>query len=32
MDLDNEEMRAIPIEFKSNIDVPFDLISRVSQH
>lgn len=32
MDLHNEEMRAILVEFKSTLDVPFDLISRVSQH
>jgi hypothetical protein len=32
MDLDNEEMRAILVEFKSTLEVPFDLISRVSQH
>jgi hypothetical protein len=32
MDLDNEEMRAILVEFKSTLGVPFDLISRVSQH
>jgi len=32
MDIDNEEMRAILVEFKSTLNVPFDLISRVSQH
>jgi hypothetical protein len=31
IDMDNEEMRAILVEFKSTLDVPFDLISRFSQ-
>jgi hypothetical protein len=31
IEIDNAEMRAILLEFKSTIDVPFDLISRVSQ-
>jgi hypothetical protein len=32
IDVDNEEMRAILVEFKTTLDVPFDLISRFSQH
>jgi len=32
MEIDNEDMRAILVEFKSTMDVPFDLISRVFQH
>jgi hypothetical protein len=32
IEIDNEEMRAILVEFKSTIAVPFDLISRVTQH
>ena len=32
VDIDNAEMRKILIEFKSKMDVPFDLITRVIQH
>ncbi|MGO9307459.1 MAG: hypothetical protein ACLQDL_00375 [Spirochaetia bacterium] len=32
MDIDNEQMRAILVEFKSTLNVPFDLIAGVSQH
>ncbi len=32
MDIDNEDMRSILTEFKSALDVPFDLITRVTQH
>jgi hypothetical protein len=32
MDMDNEGMRAILVELKSGLNLPFDLISRVSQH
>ena len=31
IDIDNEEMRAILTEFKTSLDLPFDLISRVTQ-
>ena len=32
IDIDNEGMRAILVELKSALNLPFDLISRVSQH
>ncbi len=32
VDMDNEQMRAILVEFKSTLNVPFDLIARVIQH
>ncbi len=32
LDIDNEDMRSILAEFKSTLDVPFDLITRVTQH
>jgi hypothetical protein len=32
IDLDNEQMRSILVEFKSSLNLPFDLISRVTQH
>jgi hypothetical protein len=32
MDIDNEGMRAILVELKSGLNLPFDLISRFSQH
>ena len=32
IDIDNEGMRAILVELKSGLNLPFDLISRVSQH
>jgi len=31
-EIDNEQMRDILVEFKSHLDLPFDLISLVSQH
>lgn len=31
VDMDNEQMRAVLTEFKSTLDLPFDLISRVTQ-
>jgi len=30
-DMDNQQMRDVLVEFKSTLDLPFDLISRVSQ-
>jgi hypothetical protein len=32
VDMDNEQMREILVEFKSTLNVPFDLISRVAQN
>jgi len=32
VDIDNAEMRAILTEFKSKLNVPFDLVTRVIQH
>jgi hypothetical protein len=32
IDIDNEQMRSILVEFTSALHLPFDLISRVSQH
>ena len=32
MEIDNEGMRAFLVELKSGLNLPFDLISRVSQH
>jgi hypothetical protein len=31
VDMDNEQMRAVLTEFKATLDVPFDLVSRVTQ-